>query len=1093
MNSRSIKINYFVVLFLVTFYHSFAQTIRINEVVSSNSVYTDEGGDTSDWLEIHNFGNQEVSIKAWSLSNDANNLTKWTFPNSTLSPHEYMLIWASSKNRTVINYPKTLVNQGDEFKFLIPISEPNPAWKTLNFEDSSWSSGNSGFGYNDEDDATRIPIGTKSIYLRKKFTVGNLSNISSLILDVDYDDAFVAYINGKEIARANINGNPPAFNASSITFREAEMYSGGKPERFTITDLNLILTEGENILTIQAHNFGLNSSDFSIIPFLSAIFLTPTNIGTTPPAILGLTENKLHTNFEISSSSETLFLTNASGTIVNQITAENLSQNTSIGISIASGEVVSYLEPTPGSENSTQEYSGNIKSEVIFSQPGSTINAPISLTLSGNTATEIIRYTINGTDPTASSTMYTNPIQINESTTVKAQIFSENYIPSAVFTSSYILDPNSLIFTDSNLPIVLIETENGATVLDDPRIFGSMKIIERPNGARNFVTDANNEDFLDYSGTISIEIRGSSSQLLPKKPYGLTTLSNDRTENDNVKLLGMPKENDWILNSFAYDDSMMRDFISYEMARKMGQYAVNLKYCEVVINGDYKGLYVLSEKIKIDGDRVDLAKLDEDENIFPEVTGGYIIQTDRTSTKDPAAWFANNAVYIHEKPNSEDITQIQSNYIESIFRNLDETANNSNISNGFPSVINVPSFVDYMLMAEIASNVDTYALSTFYHKDRGGKLRAGPIWDYNLTYGNDLFDWGFDRSFTNVWQFKHSNIGANFWTDLFNNTTFKCYLAKRFEEVTKTGEPLNHDSISNLIDDTAALISEAVVRENIRWNTINDFTREISHIKNWLQARITWMKNNLGSFSDCNTVTRPNLVITKIDYNPQESSAFPESDDLEFIEIKNIGNSTINLTGIYLAKLGISYQFPTNSTIEAKKSIQLASNATVFQTKYGFAPFDVFQRDLSNKSHHLVLANAFGNIIDEVEYFDKSPWPETADGDGFYLELIDENTDNNIASHWKSSTNRILNVDNFETNTVNFRVFPNPTLAILKIVSEQKIASIQFFNVLGQKVKLFQTNFNSGEINISELKKGTYFVKLKFINGNQSTITVMKQ
>jgi hypothetical protein len=295
-------------------------------------------------------------------------------------------------------------------------------------------------------------------------------------------------------------------------------------------------------------------------------------------------------------------------------------------------------------------------------------------------------------------------------------------------------------FTNSNLPIVIIETANGEEIPDDPRIFGAMKIIQRPDGARNFLCDADTEGFLDYSGTISIETRGSSSQTLPKKPYGLSTLSDDRTENDNVKLLGMPKENDWILNSFAFDDSMMRDFISYTMAREMGQYAVDLKYCEVIVNGDYRGLYALSEKIKRDGDRVDIAKLADDENTFPEVTGGYIIQTDRPDEDDPEAWYNNGAGYINEKPNSDDITSEQSSYIESVFLSLDQTAQNSDIISGYPSVIDVPSFVDYMLVAEIASNVDAYALSTYYHKDRGGKLRAGPVWDYNLTYGNDLFD-----------------------------------------------------------------------------------------------------------------------------------------------------------------------------------------------------------------------------------------------------------------------------------------------------------------------------------------------------------------
>ena len=1088
------KMRYLSLFFVVSIYNLTAQTVRINEVVSSNSVYLDEDGDNPDWLEIHNFGTQDVSINGWSLSDDVDGITKWIFPNITLTPDQYMVLWASSKDRTTINYPRTLINQGNEFKYLIPTSEPNSNWNSLSFDDSSWSSGLSGFGFADGDDATIIPNGTQSIYLRKTFTINNLASISTLILDMDYDDAFVAYINGNEVARANINGAPPAYNSGTITDHEAIIYSGGSPERFMITDFNTTLNEGENILTIQAHNISANSSDFTIIPFLSAIFSSQNTTGIEPPAILGLTTNNLHTNFKISSGSETIRLNNASGDLIHQIIAENLPANTSIGVSITSGDIVNYSDTTPGDENSSQEYLGSVQSEVVFSNQGGLINAPISLSLSGNASEEVIRYTIGDNNPTETSPIYTNPIEINENTTVRAQIFLENYLPSSISIKSYILNNSS--FTDSNLPIIIINTENGAEIPDEPKILGTMKIIQRPDGARNFLTDANNDDFLNYSGTIGIETRGSSSQALPKKPYGIDTLEDDGIEDKGVKLLGMPKEDDWILNSFAFDDSMMRDYISYEMSREMGQYAANLKYCEVVLNGDYIGLYALSEKIKRDGDRVNIAKLSDDENSFPEISGGYLMQTDRVSDENPAAWYSNGAVYIHEKPNSDDITSQQSSYIESVFRSLDNNANNANITSGYPSIIDIPSFVDYMLMAEIASNADAYALSTYYHKDRGGKLRAGPVWDYNLTYGNDLFDFfgtPYDRSQTYVWQFNYSNTGSYFWGDLFNNSTFKCYLAKRFDELTEEGQPLSFNYLSNLIDNTAELISEATERENERWETIDDFSGEIANMKVWIQERITWMRNNLGAFSNCNSIETPSLVISKISYNPLETDTFPESKDLEFIEIQNIGTTTVNLTGVYLSKLGVSYQFEENATISPAQSIQLVGNTDVFFDRYGLEAYGRFDRDLSNSSQNLVLADAFGNIIDQVEYTDSAPWPETADGDGFYLELIDVNSDNALASSWKASSDAVLNTTVFNSNEIDFTVYPNPTKEKLTITSKQILEEIIIFNPLGQQIKTFQVNFKTGEINISDLQTGMYFLSLKGINGIQFSTKIFKE
>ena len=209
-------IRYYSALLLICVFFSSAQTIRINEVVSSNSVYLDEDGDTPDWFELHNYGTQNVSLENWNITDDSNELDKWSFPSVILQPNEYLLVWASGKDRSINTFSRTLVNQGDVFKYNIPNNEPDTNWKNLNFDSSLWSNGSSGFGYGDGDDNTSIPNGTLSVYLRKTFSVNDLENLISLILDIDYDDAFVAYINGIEICRANINGVPPPFDSNDI-------------------------------------------------------------------------------------------------------------------------------------------------------------------------------------------------------------------------------------------------------------------------------------------------------------------------------------------------------------------------------------------------------------------------------------------------------------------------------------------------------------------------------------------------------------------------------------------------------------------------------------------------------------------------------------------------------------------------------------------------------------------------------------------------------------------------------------------------------------------------------------------------------------
>ncbi|MCK7529824.1 MAG: CotH kinase family protein [Marinilabiliales bacterium] len=191
------------------------------------------------------------------------------------------------------------------------------------------------------------------------------------------------------------------------------------------------------------------------------------------------------------------------------------------------------------------------------------------------------------------------------------------------------------------------------------------------------------------------------------------------------------------------------------------------------------------------------------------------------------------------------------------------------------------------------SNADAYTYSTYFHKDRNGKLRAGPIWDLDLTYGNDLFMWYLDRSKTNVWQFQYGgNDGSRFWRDLFYNSQFRCYLSKRWNELILPGQPLNQASLEAFIDQTANIYfrsgGKGLPAMGQRREVI---AQRISNIKSFIAARIAWMTTNLGSYSTCSNVIVPQLTITKIMYHPQTTTQFPDGDDLEFLEIRNTGST----------------------------------------------------------------------------------------------------------------------------------------------------------------------------------------------------------
>ena len=834
-----------------------------------------------------------------------------------------------------VNHWESVVLPGDEWDYLVPTSQPNATWNQSGFNPYGWSTGNSGFGYGDNDDAT-ILSPTMSVYIRKKFFISNVSEIESVLLDIDYDDGFVAYLNGQEIARNLVTGTIPNYNQPSDAYREANLYQGIVPERYEVD--NALLTSGVNILAVQVHNYNLTSSDLTAIPVLS----------------VGLNNSN-----------------------------------------------VSYRET-----------------------------------------------------------------------------------PSWFEVPEVVVDVN---FVSSNLPIVIIETAQGQSIPNDPKIDATMKIIYRENGGRNYLTDSNNSSVLDYSGAIKIEYRGSSSSLLAKKQYAFTPYD-DQGEKVNVSFLEMPKENDWILNGLAYDPSFMRDFLSYKLSNLIGNYASRGRYCEVILNGDFQGIYVLQEKLKADDSRIDIKKIKETDVTFPKLTGGYITKADKTEGADVAAWSMPNSSgwssnFVHEHPKPTTVTPVQNNYIKNEFETLANYAGqrNTSITNGYPSVIDIPSFIDFIILNEISSNADGYEFSSFFHKDRNGKLRAGPIWDFNLTFGNDLFEWGYDRSKTDIWQFDDGgNTGPQFWRDLFNDSLFKCYLTKRWQELIAPGMPLNSNSIFELIDTTKTLISEAAARQETLSSSTGEFEQQIVALKTFIIERINWISGQLSNTSLCNNVTTPPLVISKINYHPLVQADM-DSSDFEFIEIINNSSSTLDLTGIYIGGLGLTYQFPSGASINGQKSIYLSNESESFKERYGFEPFDEFSRSLSNDGQEILLRDGYGNIIDQVTYNDVLPWPENADGEGAFLKLISLGLDNSLASSWVAEEDFATSLS---VNTIQSETFvslsPNPVSDILNINSSiGEIYSIKLYSINGKLYKTYKCSQKQVELDVTDFKNGIYLLQIQ--------------
>lgn len=597
----------FLVLGLTASYSSLAQTIRINEVVASNATFDDEDGDSPDWIELYNYGSTAISLEGMSLTDDLQDPDKWVFPQQILEPGQYLVVFASDKNRFIEGSYRTLIDQGDIFKYLIPEEEIGFEWLNINYDDSEWESGPSGFGYGDNDDVTILPFGTQSIYLRKEITIADPTLIESMFFNIDYDDGFRAFINGSFVCGANIEGISPAFNAPTIIDHEANIYQGGYPDRFDLPDPSSYLRAGKNLVSIQVHNISPNSSDLTAIPYLSAYYPEQTNEGSIPPQLVRLQGSYYHTNFKISSGGETIALFDNSGTLVDSLSTGPLLSDLSIGIPLSDPTIRKYFDPpTPGLPNTSSSYWGFIDSDIVFSkESGKT--SPFTLTLSGAETGEIIRYTRDGSMPKFDSTPYQGPIFINRTTIIRARKFVNGLLPSKTQSHSYFIN------TDHDLPIISFVVDP-ADMFDEESglyTYGDQYNFDFPHFGANFWQDEerpvnlsfyNSDGKFQHGQDAGFKIFGGYSRAFDQRSLSLfarKTYGSGKFDYPIFKNLDYDSFNSFVLRNSGNDwtNSCIRDGV---MTTVMSGTDLEIQAFEphvTYINGEYWGIYNVREKI----------------------------------------------------------------------------------------------------------------------------------------------------------------------------------------------------------------------------------------------------------------------------------------------------------------------------------------------------------------------------------------------------------------------------------------------------------------------------------------------------------------
>lgn len=306
-----------------------------------------------------------------------------------------------------------------------------------------------------------------------------------------------------------------------------------------------------------------------------------------------------------------------------------------------------------------------------------------------------------------------------------------------------------------------------------------------------------------YDGPIGIKLRGNSSLGNNQKKYTLETRNKDGKELD-VSLLGMPAHSDWVLLAPYNDVSMLRDPLAFQLWRDMGHWGPRTTMVELYVDGDYRGIYILSEAIKRGKDRVDLNKLKKSDVAGRDVTGGYLLRID-TYNDDDATFtskvpgigdgiMTSQIVWSCIYPKKKNLQPEQFAYIQNFVDSMELAIQGKDFTDpvkGYAHYIDVASFVDYFIHTELSLNADAYKRSAYFYKEKlhedgtGGKLFAGPVWDYNLAYGNCNFC---NANNLEAWCFEGGNTNPTpaFWQRLLQDPAFRKAVKVRYKELRKT-------------------------------------------------------------------------------------------------------------------------------------------------------------------------------------------------------------------------------------------------------------------------------------------------------------------
>jgi hypothetical protein len=571
----------------------------------------------------------------------------------------------------------------------------------------------------------------------------------------------------------------------------------------------------------------------------------------------------LHTNFALSAGGEYLALVKPDGTRVTEYAPGFPEQFDDISYGIGPDGSRGYLQkPTPGAVNGPAAPS-ILRETVQFSQASGPFQNAFSLALSGADAAagQRIRYAIGtgsgaGTvEPTATSPEYSGPIVISGTAVLRAAVFSaDGTIRGRIATAHYLKIGAGVAAFSSRLPVVVIDDLGAGPLVKDG--------LDHPSWLYAYEADDDSGVFATSPILVTpleASVRGASSADFPKKSYNIK-LRDEQGRDRAAPLFDLPAFEKWaFIAPWSFDHSYINNAFVYSLSNRIGRWAPRTQFVEVFFNADggdldasdYAGIYAITDRIEPGSGRVDIPS-PSDKDAFA-ATGGYILKLD-VKAADEVGWLTdlpvpsnNVSSVVLVSPKADEITPAQLNYIRTYVQEA-EDALQADQAGGFAQrtyldYIDRASWVDHHLLNTFVCNPDAFSRSAYFHKNRGGKLAAGPVWDFDRALGSF---WDERSARWDVW----SGVGApdvwqlDWWGLIARDPEFMQDWIDRWQTLRQSEfSSLNLTALVNALANTIG--SDAAHRDAARWpdsaSPWGSYPAQIEHVRTWVQQRAGWI------------------------------------------------------------------------------------------------------------------------------------------------------------------------------------------------------------------------------------------------------------